>query len=82
MSVTAKAKQKPPVRTASKGGVQKKKTPPNSKKLTVTFSQSEMEELSNYLAETGYGKEEFVKNAVNEKISRDKISKMIDSVSV
>ena len=56
-----------------------KKTPAG-KKLSVTLDAETMAMLTEYLTEYGYSKDEFVKKAILEKISRDKISSMIDSM--
>ena len=50
------------------------------KKLTVTLDKETITLLEEYIAEFGFGKDEFVKKAIQEKISRDKISSMIDSM--
>ncbi len=51
-----------------------------SKKLSVTLDTELMEQLEAYIAEYGYSKEDFVRKAISEKISRDKISSMIDDM--
>lgn len=60
----------------------KKTTPKKStgKKLSVTLDTETMILLEEYIAEFGFSKDEFVKKAILEKISRDKISSMIDSM--
>lgn len=66
-------------KTASKkNGAKKSATA--VKKLTVTLDQETYALLEEYLAEFGFSKDEFVKKAITEKISRDKISSMIDSM--
>lgn len=50
------------------------------KKLSVTLDGETMALLEDYIAEFGYSRDEFVKKAIMEKISRDKISSMIDSM--
>lgn len=50
----------------------------NEKKLTVTLDKEIIADLEHYLQEFGFSKDEFVKKAILEKISRDKISGMID----
>ncbi len=50
------------------------------KKLSVTLDAETMALLEEYIAEFGFSKDEFVKKAIMEKISRDKISSMIDSM--
>ncbi|MGN0133108.1 MAG: hypothetical protein ACI4AO_00145 [Anaerotignum sp.] len=62
-----------------------KKTPPKkpastTKKLSVTLDKETYALLEEYIAEFGFSKDEFVKKAITEKISRDKISTMIDSM--
>ena len=51
-----------------------------SKKLSVTLDIETHTLLQDYLKEYGYSKDEFVKKAITEKISRDKISSMIDNM--
>lgn len=67
-----------------------KKTPPNpaakksgasSKKLSVSLDAETLALLQEYIDEFGYSKDEFVKKAILEKISRDKISSMIDTMT-
>lgn len=53
---------------------------PKSKKLSVTLDAETHTLLEEYLTEHGYSKDEFVKKAITEKISRDKISSMIDNM--
>ncbi|MBM6828115.1 hypothetical protein H9X85_00550 [Anaerotignum lactatifermentans] len=50
------------------------------KKLSVTLDAETMALFTEYITEYGYSKDEFVKKAILEKISRDKISSMIDSM--
>lgn len=63
---------------ASKSAAKKSGT--SSKKLSVSLDAETMEMLQEYIDEFGYSKDEFVKKAIVEKISRDKISSMIDSM--
>lgn len=51
-----------------------------SKKLSVTLDAETMALFTEYITQYGYSKDEFVKKAILEKISRDKISSMIDSM--
>ncbi len=51
-----------------------------SKKLSVTLDADTLTLLEEYIAEFGYSKDEFVKKAILEKISREKISSMIDDM--
>lgn len=51
-----------------------------AKKLTVSLDCETMKLLEEYLAQFGYSKEAFVQKAILEKISRDKISAMIDTM--
>lgn len=51
-----------------------------SKKLSVTLDAETFTLLEEYLAEHGYSKDEFVKKAITEKISSEKISSMIDNM--
>ena len=49
-------------------------------KLSVTREKETYALLEEYIAEFGFSKDEFVKKAIMEKISRDKISSMIDDM--
>lgn len=53
---------------------------PGSKKLSVSLDAETMAAFQEYIEEYGYSKDEFVKKAIMEKISRDKISSMIDTM--
>ena len=57
-----------------------KKPAGKTKKLSVTLDQETYALLEEYIAEFGFSKDEFVKKAITEKISRDKISSMIDTM--
>ena len=57
-----------------------KKTPSTTKKLSVTIDKETYALLEEYIAEYGFSKDEFVKKAIMEKISRDRISSMIDDM--
>lgn len=57
-----------------------KKPTSKTKKLSVTLDQETYTLLEEYITEFGFSKDEFVKKAITEKISRDKISSMIDSM--
>lgn len=57
-----------------------KKTTGTTKKLSVTLDKETYVLLEEYIAEFGFSKDEFVKKAIMEKISRDKISSMIDNM--
>ncbi len=57
-----------------------KKTTSTTKKLSVTLDKETLALLEEYIAEFGFSKDEFVKKAIMEKISRDKISSMIDDM--
>lgn len=57
-----------------------KKPASKTKKLSVTLDQETYALLEEYIAEFGFSKDEFVKKAITEKISRDKISSMIDTM--
>lgn len=70
--------KKPAKKTSSKPAAKKSGT--SSKKLSVSLDAETMALLQEYLDEYGYSKEEFVKKAILEKISRDKISSMIDTM--
>ena len=49
--------------------------------MAKTLTREEAWELlKEYIAEFGFSKDEFVKKAIMEKISRDKISSMIDDM--
>ena len=58
----------------------KTSTKTKSKKLSVSLDAETMELLEEYLTQFGYSKEAFVQKAILEKISRDKISAMIDTM--
>lgn len=51
---------------------------PNANKITVTLDSKVMDEVEKYLKDYGQTKENFIKEAIKEKISRDRISSMID----
>ena len=51
-----------------------------TKKLSVTLDAETYALLEEYIAEFGFTKDGFVKKAILEKISRDKISNMIDDM--
>ena len=57
-----------------------KKTTGTTKKLSITLDKETYALLEEYIAEFGFSKDEFVKKAIMEKISRDKISSMIDDM--
>ena len=57
-----------------------KKPASTTKKLSVTLDKETYVLLEEYIAEFGFSKDEFVKKAIMEKISRDKISSMIDDM--
>ena len=57
-----------------------KKDASTTKKLSFTLDKETLELLEEYIAEFGFSKDEFVKKAIMEKISRDKISSMIDDM--
>ena len=57
-----------------------KKAAGTTKKLSVSLDKETLALLEEYIAEYGFSKDEFVKKAILEKISRDKISSMIDSM--
>ena len=57
-----------------------KKPDRTTKKLSVTLDKETYALLEEYIAEFGFSKDEFVKKAITEKISRDKISSMIDTM--
>ena len=57
-----------------------KKPAGTTKKLSVTLDKETYALLEEYIAEFGFSKDEFVKKAIMEKISRDKISSMIDDM--
>ena len=66
----------------TKSTAKKSSTKPKStgKHLSVTIDPDTMAQLNEYLAQFGYSKDEFVKKDILEKISRDKISAMIDNM--
>lgn len=53
---------------------------PTTKKLSITLDAQTHALLEEYIAEFGFTKEGFVKKAILEKISRDRISGMIDDM--
>ena len=57
-----------------------KKPASTTKKLSVTLDKETYALLEEYIAEFGFSKDEFVRKASMEKISRDKISSMIDDM--
>lgn len=57
-----------------------KKAPTATKKLSVTLDKETYALLKEYIAEFGFSKDAFVEKAIKEKISRDKISNMIDDM--
>lgn len=57
-----------------------KKTTTTTKKLSITLDKDTYTLLEAYIAEYGFSKDTFVKKAILEKISRDKISSMIDDI--
>lgn len=67
---------------STKSTAKKSSTKPKStgKRLSVTIDPDTMAQLNEYLAQFGYSKDEFVKKAILENISRDKISAMIDNM--
>ncbi len=71
MAEAKKSTAKPTKKTAAKSAAKKAGTA--AKKLTVSLD-------AEYIDEFGYSKDEFVKKAIMEKISRDKISSMIDTM--
>lgn len=52
----------------------------DNQKLSVTLDAETYALLEEYIAEFGFTKDGFVKKAILEKISRDKISNMIDDM--
>lgn len=69
-----KTTKKAPSKTAGK------KSGSGTKKLAISLDAETMAVFQEYIDEYGYSKDEFVKKAIMEKISRDKISSMIDSM--
>lgn len=57
-----------------------RKTASTTKKLSVTLDKETYALLEEYIAQFGYSKDAFVQKAIMEKISRDKISSMIDDM--
>ena len=53
---------------------------PKGKRLSVLLDAETSEMMEAYLGEFGFSKEEFIKKAIVEKISRERISSMIDSM--
>lgn len=69
-----KTTKKAPSKTAGK------KSGSGMKKLAISLDAETMAVFQEYIDEYGYSKDEFVKKAIMEKISRDKISSMIDTM--
>lgn len=65
-------------KTAAKKSPAKKTSA--EKKLSVSLDKETYAQLEEYLAAYGFSKDAFVKKAILEKISRDKISTMIDDM--
>lgn len=78
MAEAKKSTAKPTKKTAAKSAAKKAGTA--AKKLTVSLDVETMAVFQEYIDEFGYSKDEFVKKAIMEKISRDKISSMIDTM--
>ena len=57
-----------------------KKEASTTKKLSVALGKETYALLEEYIAEFGFSKDAFVEKAIKEKISRDKISSMIDDM--
>lgn len=57
-----------------------KKSTSTTKKLSVTLDKETYTLLEEYIAAYGFSKDAFVQKAILEKISRDKISSMIDDM--
>lgn len=66
-------------KAVSKTTSSKSKTPKktNSKKITVTVDKEFWEEIEKYLNEYKKDKDTFIKQAIKEKISKDRINDMI-----
>ena len=71
------AEKKATTKATAKKATAKK---PTTKKLSVTLDAETYALLEEYIAEFGFTKDVFVKKAIVEKISRDKISNMIDDM--
>ena len=78
MAEAKKSTANPTKKTAAKSAAKKAGTA--AKKLTVSLDAETMAVFQEYIDEFGYSKDEFVKKAIMEKISRDKISPMIDTM--
>ena len=70
------AEKKTSAKTTKKSTARK----PTTKKLSVALDAETYALLEEYIAEFGFTKDGFVKKAILEKISRDKISNMIDDM--
>lgn len=66
-------------KSVSKNTVKKSKTT-KSKKISISLDTELLEQLENHLEQYGFSKEEYIKKAIREKLSRDKISVMIDNI--
>ena len=71
------AEKKATTKATAKKATAKK---PTTKKLSVTLDAETYALLEEYIAVFGFTKDGFVKKAILEKISRDKISNMIDDM--
>ena len=71
------AEKKATTKATAKKATAKK---PTTKKLSGTLDAEADALLEEYTAEFGFTKDGFVKKAILEKISRDKISNMIDDM--
>ena len=65
---------------AKKSGGKKTTAAPRGKRLSVTLDADTMALLEESLAQRGYSKEAFVNKAIRVRISRDKISEMIEDM--
>ncbi len=66
--------------TTTKKSTKKSTGKATTKKLSITLDAETYALLEEYIAECGFTKDGFVKKAILEKISRDKISNMIDDM--
>ncbi len=64
--------------TVQKTASTKKTTKTTAKKFTVSLDADTAGQLTSHLEEIGFSRDEFIKKAIREKISHDKISGMID----
>lgn len=68
--------------TKTQGSKQKttKKGETTQKKVSISIDKKMYEEWMEYIEEFGYSKDGFVSDAIREKLDRDRISRVIDTM--